>query len=270
MVEPPGFEADDVIATLATQAEAEGDDVIIVTGDRDSYQLVGTPTSGCSTTSVACRDYALYDEAGILERTGVRPEQYVFYAALRGDPSDNLPGVPGVGEKTAAKLINKYGDLDGIFANVADQTPKLRENLDEHEQQARTNVEMMTLVRDVPLDITPEELVQGEFDTDEVLELFNFLEFPSLVPRLPEAFPDRFGDGAAASLPAVEVLEAEVSVAADPDDAAAVLTGLADRDTVAVAGSWAGVPGRSALEGLAVVTNAGSGRGRLDPRRPAR
>ena len=227
VVTQPGYEADDVIATLAMQAEAAGDDVIIVTGDRDSYQLVRDPHVRVLYNKRGVSDYAFYDEAGILERTGVRPEQYVFYAALRGDPSDNLPGVPGVGEKTAAKLINKYGDLDGIFANVADQTPKLRENLMLHEQQARSNVEMMTLVRDVDLDITPEELVQGEFDTDEVLELFKFLEFPSLVPRLPEAFPDRFGDGAAAALPAVEVLEAEVTVADTRDGAAAVLAGLA-------------------------------------------
>ncbi len=255
VITQPGYEADDVIATLAVRAEAEGDDVIIVTGDRDSYQLVRDPHIRVLYNKRGVSDYAFYDEAGILERTGVRPEQYVFYAALRGDPSDNLPGVPGVGEKTAAKLINKYGDLDGIFANVAEQTPKLRENLTTHEQQARTNVEMMTLVRDVPLDVAPESLVQGDFDPDAVLDLFKFLEFPSLVPRLPEAFPEHFGDGASAQLPAVEVLEAEVTVADTRDEAAAVLAGLAGNDSVAVAGAWTGVPGRSALEGLALVTD---------------
>ena len=256
VITQPGFEADDVIATLAMQAEAAGDDVIIVTGDRDSYQLVRDPHIRVLYNKRGVSDYAFYDEAGIFERTGVRPDQYVSYAALRGDPSDNLPGVPGVGEKTAAKLINKYGDLDGIFANVDEQTPKLRENLTAHEQQARTNVEMMTLVRDVDLDVSPEALVQGDFDTDEVLELFKFLEFPSLVPRLPEAFPDRFGDGAAAQLPAVEVLEAEVAVVDTRDEAVEVLGGLAGHESVAVAGAWTGTPGRSALEGLAVVTDA--------------
>ena len=255
VVTQPGFEADDVIATLAVQAEAAGDDVIIVTGDRDSYQLVRDPHIRVLYNKRGVSDYAFYDEAGILERTGVRPEQYVFYAALRGDPSDNLPGVPGVGEKTAAKLINKYGGLDGIFEHVDEQTPKLRQNLTEHEAQARSNVEMMTLVRDVPLDVTPEDLVQGEFDTDEVLELFKFLEFPSLVPRLPEAFPARFGDAAVADLPSVEVLEAEVSEVATRDEAAAVLGALAAHDSVAVAGAWDGVPGRSRLEGIAVVTD---------------
>ena len=86
-------------------------------------------------------DYALYDEAGIEERTGVTPADYVAYAALRGDNSDNLPGVPGVGEKTAAKLINTYGGIDGIYEAVDDQTPKLRENLAANEAQVRSNLE---------------------------------------------------------------------------------------------------------------------------------
>ena len=121
-----GWEADDIIATVAEQAKADGHDVIIVTGDRDAYQLVDDPHVKVLYNRRGVSDYALYDEAGIFEKTGVTPAQYVEYAALRGDPSDNLPGVPGVGEKTAAKLINTYGGLDGIFANVDEQTPKLR------------------------------------------------------------------------------------------------------------------------------------------------
>ncbi|HET7524228.1 MAG TPA: 5'-3' exonuclease H3TH domain-containing protein, partial [Acidimicrobiales bacterium] len=101
-VDLPGYEADDVIATLATQAAAAGDDVIIVTGDRDTYQLVEDPHVKVLYNRRGVSDYVLYDEAGIFDRTGVTPAQYPQYAALRGDPSDNLPGVPGVGEKTAA------------------------------------------------------------------------------------------------------------------------------------------------------------------------
>ena len=134
-----GWEADDIIATIAEQAKSEGHDVLIVTGDRDSYQLVSDPHVKVLYNRRGVSDYALYDEAGILERTGVTPELYPQYAALRGDPSDNLPGVPGVGEKTAAKLITTYGGLDGIFANVDKQTPKLRESLVEHEARARLN-----------------------------------------------------------------------------------------------------------------------------------
>jgi DNA polymerase I len=251
-----GFEADDVIATLAERGAAQGDEVLIVTGDRDSYQLVRDPWVKVLYNRRGVSDYALYDEAGILERTGVRPEQYVDYAALRGDPSDNLPGVPGVGEKTAAKLITTYGDLDGIFANVADQTPKLRQNLAEHEQQARSNLEMMRLVRDVPLAVEIEDLAQRDMDPEAVLELFRFLEFPSLVPRLTEAFPHLFGDVAVATGPPAETLEPEVTRFEDAGEAVAALEAAADSGVLAVSGSWAGATGRSPLVGLAIVIDA--------------
>jgi len=115
VLEIAGFEADDIIATLATRGRDNGDDVIVVTGDRDAYQLVEDPHVKVLYNKRGVSDYAFYDEAGIFERTGVYPKDYVDYAALRGDKSDNLPGVPGVGEKTAAKLINKYGGIDGIY-----------------------------------------------------------------------------------------------------------------------------------------------------------
>mgnify|MGYP003312517133 FL=1 len=111
-----GFEADDVLATMAVQVAENGDQAIIVTGDRDIYQMVKDPFIKVLYNKRGVSDYALYDEEGIVERTGVTPELYPQYAALRGDPSDNLPGIPGVGVKTAAKLINAYGGLDGIFA----------------------------------------------------------------------------------------------------------------------------------------------------------
>ena len=137
IVEAPGFEADDVIATLATEARDRGDDVIVVTGDRDTYQLVEDPHVKVLYNRRGVSDYVLYDEAGIKERTGVPPELYPQYAALRGDPSDNLPGVPGVGEKTAAKLIMTYGDFDGVFAHVDDCTHKMRMYLRALEEQWR-------------------------------------------------------------------------------------------------------------------------------------
>ena len=148
-----GWEADDLIATATEQAVARGDDVVIVTGDRDAYQLVSDPHVKVLYNRRGVSDYALYDEAGIAERTGVTPAQYPEYAALRGDPSDNLPGVPGVGEKTAAKLINTYGGLDGIFAHVDEQTPKLRASLAEHEERIRKNHQVMILRRDAPVEL---------------------------------------------------------------------------------------------------------------------
>ncbi len=199
MLEAPGFEADDVIATLATRAEAMGHDVQVVTGDRDSYQLVADPHVRVIYNRRGVSDYALYDEAGIKERTGVAPADYVNYAALRGDTSDNLPGVPGVGEKTAAKLINTFGGIDGIYANLDAHTPKLRENLAENEQRVRLNAQVMMLLRDVPLDVDVNDLIERRpFDIDDVKRVFDFLEFRSMFDRFLEAFStdehDRTGD----------------------------------------------------------------------------
>ena len=189
LIDLPGYEADDIIATLATRAAAQDLDVLIVTGDRDSYQLVEDPHIKVVYNKRGVSDYALYDEAGILERTGVKPSDYVEYAALRGDNSDNLPGIPGVGEKTAAKLINKYGGIDGIYANVDEQTPKLRQNLSENQAQARLNVELMLLVRDAPVGVEIDDLMDPEpYDVAEAKKLFDFLEFHTLFERLEASF----------------------------------------------------------------------------------
>jgi len=257
ILEQVGVEADDIIATLATTARDNGDDVLIVTGDRDSYQLVEDPYVRVLYNKRGVSDYALYDEAGILERTGVTPSSYVEYAALRGDPSDNLPGIPGVGEKTAAKLITKYGGLDGIFAHVDEQTPKLRQNLIEHEAQARSNAEMMVLLRDVDLGVEPEALLPGEIDADEVKSLFDFLEFHTLYERLGEAF----GRDIAPDVPEVDVLEAEVVEIADAATAVSALEALARADgPLAVAAGWDGKDeNRRPLLGLSLVRDASLG-----------
>ncbi|HYF47669.1 MAG TPA: DNA polymerase I, partial [Acidimicrobiales bacterium] len=248
-----GYEADDILATLATQARDREDDVLIVTGDRDTYQLVEDPHIRVIYNKRGVSDYADYDEAGIEERTGVKPRDYVIYAALRGDNSDNLPGIPGVGEKTAAKLVNTYGDLDGIFAHAEEQTPKLRQNLQEHEAQARINAEVMVLLRDIPLELGLDELVMEQFDAEEVRQLFDFLEFRTLFDRLSEAFE---GQELGPTLGGAEVLEAEVTEVGTAAEAVEVLKALGTTDDmVAVAGSWRDAPGRSPLEGLALVTD---------------
>ena len=185
-VDLAGFEADDIIATLAEQAKARGDDVVIVTGDRDTYQLVEDPHVKVLYNRRGVSDYAFYDEAGIQERTGVPPTLYPQYAALRGDPSDNLPGVPGVGEKTAAKLITTYGGIDGIYEHLDAQTPKLRASLAEHEERVRENARVMVLLRDVPIEVDLDAAVL-EPKMAEVKRLFEFLEFRSLLDRLNEA-----------------------------------------------------------------------------------
>ncbi|HWJ96724.1 MAG TPA: DNA polymerase I, partial [Acidimicrobiales bacterium] len=255
-IEQVGVEADDIIATFATLAAERGDDVLIVTGDRDSYQLVQDPHIRVIYNKRGVSDYADYDEAGIVERTGVHPTKYVQYAALRGDNSDNLPGVPGVGEKTAAKLINSYGGLDGIFEHVDEQTPKLRQNLMENEDRARSNVEMMTLMRDVELPISLDDLGFPQPDTDEVRALFDFLEFRTLYDRLAEALEADLGSSSSA----VDVLEAEVEVLDQPATAVAALEAAAGATgPLAVAASWTGAAGQSPVEGLAFVTDTEAG-----------
>ena len=174
-VELVGFEADDIIATVAEQARQAGHEAIIVTGDRDTFQLVSDPFVKVLYNKRGVSDYDLYDEAGIVERTGVTPVQYPEYAALRGDTSDNLPGVPGVGEKTAAKLITTYGGLDGIFAHVEAQTPKLRASLIEHETRARTNHDLMLLRRDAPVDVDLAALAPRP-DAHALQRLFDLLD----------------------------------------------------------------------------------------------
>ena len=222
-VELAGYEADDCIATLATCARDQSWDVIVVTGDRDTYQLVEDPHVKVLYNRRGVSDYVLYDEAGILERTGVTPVKYPEYAALRGDPSDNLPGVPGVGEKTAAKLINEYGDLDGIFANLDELTPKLRSNLAEHEAQVRSNAKATPLVRDLAVGAEIDTLRMGGFDAEAVKSLFGFLEFRTLYDRLLEALGDDAAGGATAP-DVAGTLEVSVRVARSADEVAPLLT----------------------------------------------
>ena len=252
-VELAGFEADDVIATLATQARDRELDVMIVTGDRDTYQLVEDPHIKVLYNRRGVSDYVLYDEAGIHDRTGVTPVQYPEYAALRGDPSDNLAGVPGVGEKTAAKLINTYGNLDGVFAHLDELTPKLRQNMAEAERMVRRNAQATPLIRDVPLDVDLDDLVMVGWDYEEVRQLFNFLEFRTLWDRLLEVSD---GGKGAAEVGSADAAPFEIDVEEVPSTEAAielVNAWSAAAAPLAMEAAWAGRAGRSAIEGLAFV-----------------
>jgi DNA polymerase-1 len=249
-----GVEADDVIATLATRAAADGIDVVIVTGDRDSYQLVSDPHVKVLYNRRGVSDYVLYDEAGILERTGVTPAQYPEYAALRGDPSDNLPGVPGIGEKTAAKLINSYGDLERIYEHLDELPPKQRQNLGEARDRVFLNREMSRLRLDCDVDAVPSELKMGAWDREQVRLLFDQLEFRTLLPRLLEAI----GDASAADIEA-EVLDVEVSVARDAMAVLELLGTIAERDEpYAVEARWEGAPATSPLRAIAIASDDAS------------
>ena len=180
----PGFEADDVLATLATWGRDQKIPVIVVTGDRDTFQLVEDPFVKVLYNRRGVSDYSLYDEAGIIERCGIEPGRYPLLAALRGDASDNLPGVPGVGEKTAAKLFAQYSDMDELYRHLEDLTPKLRENLATFEDRARNNEKVMWLVRDVPLDFTIDHLTLGGWHSGEVHAFFDRFEMNSVRSRM--------------------------------------------------------------------------------------
>ena len=179
----PGFEADDIIATLATQGEAAGYRVLVVTGDRDALQLVNAdvtvlyPIKGVSTLM-------RYTPDAVVEKYGLTPAQYPDFAALRGDPSDNLPGIPGVGEKTAAKWIVEHGSLQGLVDNVEEVRGKVGDSLRANLSTVVLNRELTHLVRDVPLAQTPDTLGLLAWDRDKIHQLFDDLEFRVLRDRL--------------------------------------------------------------------------------------
>ena len=181
----PGFEADDVIATLARHAAGEGWDVLIVTGDRDAFQLIGGHIKVVYTRR-GITDTIVADDTYVLERYGITPGQYLDYAALRGDSSDNLPGVPGVGEKTATKLIAGYGSIEGVYQNLDDQTPRLRDNLGAAREQVYLNRRLSVLVEDVDVDLDIEALRLAAWDPARVRDVFEGLAFRSLWQRLQE------------------------------------------------------------------------------------
>ncbi|SHL25444.1 DNA polymerase I [Pseudonocardia thermophila] len=178
-----GYEADDLIATLATKAEARGFEVRITTGDRDAFQLVTDnitvlyPTRGVS-------ELGRIDPAAVMERYGLTPAQYPDFAALRGDPSDNLPSMPGVGEKTAAKWIREFGSLAELADRVDEVKGKAGDTLRAHLANVLLNRQLTELVRDVPLDVEPEDLEVRPWDRDAVHRLFDELEFRVLRERL--------------------------------------------------------------------------------------
>ncbi len=282
VVEAEGFEADDVIATLATEAAERGCEVVIVTGDRDSFQLVRDPYVRVLYNKRGVSDYALYDEAGIVARTGVPPTQYVLLAALRGDPSDNLPGVPGVGEKTAAKLLTTYGDLDGIFSHLGDMTPKLRENLTAHEELARANARIIPLVRDVPLEVDVAHIDLGGWDRATAEATFERYEMKTVWQRMEELLdagalgdpvPGSAGPSAKGGTTGVAAAPAGAgTVPAGPAEPALELRDVALPTTaaevtksldelgdgeLALAARWNGMPGRSELVELVLVATEG-------------
>ncbi len=184
-----GYEADDLIATLATQAAADGMRVLIVTGDRDAFQLVSEDITVLYTMR-GISEMARYTPDAVAAKYGLTPAQYPDFAALRGDPSDNLPGIPGVGEKTATKWIAEFGSLGALVDRVDEVKGRAGDNLREHLDSVLRNRRLTELTREVPLDVGPHDLVPATWDRDQIHQLFDTLQFRVLRDRLYSTLPN--------------------------------------------------------------------------------
>ena len=192
-------EADDIIHVIGKKLAEEGRDVIIVTADRDFFQMVA-PRVKLMMNRRGISETVIYDEAGVRERYGFGPDRYLEYAALRGDPSDNIAGVVGVGEKTAAKLVVQHGTLEKAFEHLDELTPRIRQNLSEARERLLENREFFRLrtreeleasgIATQQLDVTADDLRMGQWDWQEIRKLFDALEFRTLYDRLTEAYPE--------------------------------------------------------------------------------
>ena len=181
-----GYEADDVLGTLSHQASRRDIDTIIVTGDADAMQLV-SPKVKVLTPRRAFGDTVLFDEAAVSQKYGIKPQQIADFKGLMGDPSDNIPGVSGIGEKTAVRLIQQFGTIDQIYAHIDEVTPpKLREILRQNEAVARQSKELATIVTQTPVSLNLDDCQISHYDRHQVTELFRELEFFSLLSKLPE------------------------------------------------------------------------------------
>ncbi|PDQ34761.1 MAG: DNA polymerase I [Candidatus Lumbricidophila eiseniae] len=194
------FEADDILATLAHRAETEGFRVLLVSGDRDSIQLVTDNVTLLYPNTQGVSQLKRYDPAAVTERYGVRPEQYPDIAALVGESSDNLIGIDKVGEKTAVKWLEKYGDLAGILAHAEEITGVVGQNLRDQKENAIRNRRLNELVRDVPLEVTLDELAACPINLAAVTPVFERLEFKTLLDRLRKLAVAKVSAGGATAL----------------------------------------------------------------------
>jgi DNA polymerase-1 len=209
--EMAGYEADDVIGTITRDLDRRGIDTTVVTGDLDMLQIV-TEHTRLMTTRQGVDSTVYYDPARIWERFELRPDQMIDYKALKGDPTDNIPGVSGVGEKTAAKLVGQFGSVDGLYARIDEVKPdKLREKLIEAREQVFTSRELSRIICDLPISLDLEAARLSDYDRAEVVRLFREFEFRTLIDRLPPLTGESAVDAAealrsvAGSVPAARV-----------------------------------------------------------------
>src|SRR5262249_3502998 len=184
------FEADDVIASLTRQAREEGIPVMVVTGDRDAYQLVGEGVRVMS-TSRGITETKVYDAEAVRERYGVPPELITDLMGLRGDTSDNIPGVPGIGEKTATQLLQQFGDLEAVLGAVDEISgAKRKQNLVEHADDARMSKQLATLQYEIETGVDISEAMSSEPDRGALRDFMREFELRAVMERLEEALPE--------------------------------------------------------------------------------
>jgi len=191
--EKDGFEADDLIGTITKKTDHRVEKIIL-TGDMDTLQLVDADTK-VYTMSRGLSDSVIYDEKAVKDRFGLRPDQMIDYKALRGDPSDNIPGVRGIGEKTATDLLREFKTLDGVYKEVESQKthkaesrikPRIIDLLKQYKENAFLSKKLATIMREAPIDFNLEEARFGKLNKEEIVKLFSELEFRSLLPRIQE------------------------------------------------------------------------------------
>src|SRR5579864_8261055 len=180
-----GWEADDVIATLATRADGEDVRTCVVSTDRDAFQLVSENVC-LMMTPRGVSDVNVYTPERVEARYGIRPEQIPDFIGLKGDSSDNIPGIPGIGDKTAGQLIAQYGSVESVIEHAAELSPARRKNVTEFADQARAAKELATMRRDLELDCDPAELVLAPPDRSQLREMFRRFEFRNLFNRIDE------------------------------------------------------------------------------------
>ncbi|HYI16323.1 MAG TPA: 5'-3' exonuclease H3TH domain-containing protein, partial [Thermomicrobiales bacterium] len=198
--EVEGYEADDVIGTLANQAADEGMLALVVTGDSDLLQLVNDNIIAVLPGAQRFGEYRLFDRQAVIDRYGFGPERLAEYKALVGDKSDNIPGVPGIGEKTAKSLIEKYTSIEDILAHTDEITPtRARNALVENADLAYQCRELATIVTNVPVTLEIDRCTVGDYNREKIIDLFRMLEFRSLAAKLPDSSHEPSQEVAASS-----------------------------------------------------------------------
>jgi DNA polymerase-1 len=203
-VQVAGYEADDVIASIAEKARAQDVPVVIVTGDRDIFQLIDPDSKvRVMATGRGITDTKLYDYQAVIDRYGLAPEKIPDFYGLKGDTSDNIPGVPGIGDKTAAQLLERFGDLETVLASVDEISgAKRKENLTNHADDARISKQLATIMRDIPVDVDPAAEAAAAPDRSKLREVFREFELRAPLARLEDALAADDVAGIPAAMPA--------------------------------------------------------------------